>query len=94
MVSIVKGLLETYNVYLLVCRKKVVKNQLIESIRAAGATVIGYEATEGAVAVLRQLNCGTHLEGNLALCNIILQYLPVVWLANTSKHESTYQFRS
>jgi len=46
------------------------------------------------VAVLRQLNCGTHLEGTLGLCNIVLQYLPAVWLANNSKHDATYQFKN
>jgi len=67
---------------------------LIEVIREAGAIELGFETTEGAVAVLRQLSCTTHLEGNLTLCNIILQYLPVVWLSSPSKVENAYNFKS
>jgi hypothetical protein len=44
--------------------------------------------------VLRQLNCGTHLEGNLGLCNTIMQYLPVVWLASTSPSEASHSFKT
>lgn len=62
-INIIKTLIQTHNVYLLICRKKVVRNQLIEAIKMGGGIEIGYEGTEGAVAVLRQLNCGTHLEG-------------------------------
>lgn len=92
--GVVKQLAENYNVYLLVSRKKNMRNPLVTVLKEAGATEIEYDSTEGAVAVLRQLNCGTHLEGTLGLCNILLQYLPSVWLANASKHESTHQFRT
>jgi ethanolamine ammonia-lyase large subunit len=44
-VEIVKGLRQTYNVYLLVCRQKVVRNQLIEAIRAGGASELGFQST-------------------------------------------------
>ena len=59
--SVVKAMVQTHNVYLLVCRRKMVRNELIEAIRQAGAIDLGYDTTEGAVAVLRQLSCTTHL---------------------------------
>lgn len=38
LVSIVKTLVKTHNVYLLVCRRKMVRNQLIEALRSAGVS--------------------------------------------------------
>ena len=92
--NIMQQFVKSHNVYLLVCRRKMVRSQLIEVIREVGAIEIGFESTEGAVAILRQLSCTTHLEGNLNLCNIILQYLPVVWHSSSSKVENAYNFRS
>lgn len=44
-VNIIKALVQTHNVYFLVCRKKFVKNQLIEAIKMGGGLEIGYEST-------------------------------------------------
>jgi hypothetical protein len=44
-ISIIKALVQTHNVYLLVCRKKVLRNQLIEAIKMGGGLEIGYDGT-------------------------------------------------
>jgi hypothetical protein len=94
MVNIVKVLLQSFKVYLVVCRKVQERNPIIEVLRRAGVSEVGFESNEGAVAVLRQLSCGTHLEGNLGLYRTLVQYLPVVWLTDSSKQEAQIQFRN
>lgn len=66
---------------------------MIEVLRRAGVCEIRYESTEGAVAILRQLSCGTHLEGNYLLYKTMTQYLPVVWLADSSREEAVIRFK-
>lgn len=46
---------------------------------------IGFQSIEGAVAVLRQLNCNIHLESEVTLYKTLIQYLPNVWVADAGK---------
>ncbi len=55
---------------------------------------IGFESNEGAVAVLRQLSCGVHLESNFDLYKSLSQYLSAIWLAENGKKEGNPQFKS
>ena len=91
---IIKTLLQIHNVYLLLCRKRLLKSQLAMAVRKGGATVLGFDTNDGAVAVLRQLNCGAHLEGDLPLYNILVQYLPAVWVSNPQKLDAPFGFKS
>lgn len=59
--SLIKNLLQTHNVYLLRSRKIILRNQLAQTLLKSGVTEIGFESNQGGVAVLRQLNCGAHL---------------------------------
>ena len=40
------------------------------------------------------MNCGAHLEGDLPLYNIIMQYLPAVWISNPLKPDSAFAFKT
>jgi hypothetical protein len=44
--------------------------------------------------VLRQLNCGVHLEGNFQLYKSLSQYMSAIWLAENGKEEGNPQFKS
>lgn len=48
-------------------------------------TEIGYQSIEGAVAVLRQLNCSIHLESEIGLYKTLMQYLSNIWVADAEK---------
>lgn len=57
--------------------------------------MIPYQSAEGAVAVLRQLGCGLHMEANKELYLKIKQYLNKIWYVGTDEQQQALrEFKS
>lgn len=49
--------------------------------------ILPYNTVEGAVAILRQLSCGIHLEGSDEVFNKIKQYIHKIWYVGKDEDE-------
>jgi hypothetical protein len=58
---IIKKLKQTHKIYLLVSKNHDIRNPIVRMLKEEALSEINFQSVEGAVAVLRQLNCGVHL---------------------------------
>lgn len=79
--SIISKLLATRRIYLLE-NKNQPPNKLFQLMKelVGPEFTIPYTSLDGAVAILRQMSCGLHLESEISLHVKIRQYIHKIWL--------------
>jgi hypothetical protein len=83
--EVMEQIQQTHKVHLLVCRTAEINNPLLKYLRELKLEEIGFQSTEGGVAVLRQLNCNIHVESQVSIYKTLVQYLPNVWVADGAR---------
>lgn len=83
--EVVEQIQNTHKLHLLVSRNTEVSNPLLKYLRELQLPEIGFQSTEGGVAILRQLNCNIHLESQPSLYKTLVQYLPNVWMTDSAR---------
>lgn len=83
--EVVEQIQNTHKLHLLVSRNAEVSNPLLKYLRELQLPEIGFQSTEGGVAILRQLNCNIHLESQPLLYKTLVQYLPNVWMTDSAR---------